>query len=189
MLYHVPDLDRTLAEIERVLVPGGQFYAATNGEGHMHEVFDLEEILLREVGQKEGAPSPRSFGQSFTLENGADPIRRHFEPVTLLRYPDGLRVTKPSPDRLHPFHAGRFQTAPPPGAVEAFTRRIEEQIQAQGAIPSPKTAGSSWRSQGDKYKGLSDVRFGQPLFFQQDRLEMCCPRLKENGPFRQLPAR
>ena len=32
MLYHVPDLDRGLAEIARVLCPGGQLVAVTNSE-------------------------------------------------------------------------------------------------------------------------------------------------------------
>lgn len=32
MLYHVPDLDRALSEVRRVLKPGGSFYCATYGE-------------------------------------------------------------------------------------------------------------------------------------------------------------
>ena len=38
MLYHVPDLAAALAEIRRVLKPGGALYAATNGAGHMREL-------------------------------------------------------------------------------------------------------------------------------------------------------
>jgi ubiquinone/menaquinone biosynthesis C-methylase UbiE len=43
MLYHVPDLDQAIAELRRVLCPGGTLLAATNGQGHMHELWQMEE--------------------------------------------------------------------------------------------------------------------------------------------------
>ena len=38
MLYHVPDVDRALAEVRRVLRPGGLFVAVTNGDGHLADL-------------------------------------------------------------------------------------------------------------------------------------------------------
>src|SRR5215216_3134108 len=43
MLYHVPDRPKAFAEIKRVLRPGGRFYAATNGENHLREIYELVE--------------------------------------------------------------------------------------------------------------------------------------------------
>lgn len=63
MLYHVPDLDRGLAQLERVLVPGGRLVAVTNAREHLSE--------LREL-------FPRSWESSFVRENGAEILSRHF---------------------------------------------------------------------------------------------------------------
>lgn len=64
MLYHVPDLERGLAEIARALRPGGTFVAATNSRFHLQELRDL-------VGS---GPSTLKFSR----EDGEDHLRPHF---------------------------------------------------------------------------------------------------------------
>lgn len=87
MLYHVPDRGRALAEIERVLRPGGRFYAATNGKNHMAK---LRELAQRFAPQ---SASPVDLHERFTFEQGHEEIGRLFETVTLHPYENRLIVT------------------------------------------------------------------------------------------------
>jgi SAM-dependent methyltransferase len=65
----VQDIDRGLAEIARVLEPGGRLVANTNSRRHCEEVFDLIAYL----------PDFREW--VFNAENGEDTLSRHFTSV------------------------------------------------------------------------------------------------------------
>jgi ubiquinone/menaquinone biosynthesis C-methylase UbiE len=103
MLYHVPDLDQAIAELRRVLRQGGTLLAATNGQGHMRELWQMVEQALLRLGM-----SPQTVtallerarpaeALSFRLDNGAQWLRRAFTDVHLERYPDALYVTEVEP--------------------------------------------------------------------------------------------
>jgi len=66
MLYHVKDLDRGVAELARVLRPGGILVAVTNSVEHLHELFELGRIAS-DMGRF-----------NFRSDNGEEVLRRHF---------------------------------------------------------------------------------------------------------------
>jgi SAM-dependent methyltransferase len=97
MLYHVPDLDRGLGELARVLRPGGRLVAVTNSGENLRELWSL-------LGEKAVRPHP------FSAENGELPLRRRFGRVErreargTVTFPDRdavLRYVAASATRAH----------------------------------------------------------------------------------------
>ena len=90
MLYHVPDRPKAIAEIKRVLKPGGHLIATTVGENHMKEMMDwLRQVHISKVWE--------SFANPFTLENGLDQLKPYFSQIVLSHYEDNLLVTEVEP--------------------------------------------------------------------------------------------
>lgn len=84
MLYHVPDLQRGLTEVSRVLKADGTFYCATFGEhGMMHHI---EKLL-------DGYIAKSDVDSKFTLQNGERQLKKVFPDVQMLLYEDSLEVT------------------------------------------------------------------------------------------------
>lgn len=88
MLYHVPERDTAIAELARVLRPGGRLYATTNGDGNMRRIYDVLEAV---IGHRP------AHGSEFTLQNGREQLERHFESVECRRFDDALLVDEVEP--------------------------------------------------------------------------------------------
>lgn len=81
MLYHVPDIDKALSEVSRVLKNGGYFYAGTSGEN------GIMETIVDWLGLG------KAYVNTFSLENGGTRLEKHFPKVEIHRYRDSLEVT------------------------------------------------------------------------------------------------
>ncbi len=92
MLYHVPDRPRALAELRRVLKPGGALYATTVGDRHMVEMWRLIAPVIPDILEK-----VRHVSRGFTLENGGAQLAPCFASVTRDDYADSLALTEVEP--------------------------------------------------------------------------------------------
>ncbi len=135
MLYHVPDRSRALAEMRRVLKPGGRFYASTIGKTHMQE---LHELVFRFAPSS--APPGKNPFEVFALENGLDQVAQWFSGVALCRYEDALVITEAAPLVDYILSSIRWFNLLGDKTAE-LTQFVERELAAHGAIRVTKDSG------------------------------------------------
>jgi ubiquinone/menaquinone biosynthesis C-methylase UbiE len=127
MLYHVENRPRALAEIARVLVPGGLVHAATNGDDHLRE--------LRELVGYEVWPFS-SHLEAFGLENGRIQLEAVFDDVTTELYEDSLAVTDAEPLVAYVQSSDVFS-----GDLEAVRAAVAARLERDGTFHIAKSSG------------------------------------------------
>jgi SAM-dependent methyltransferase len=99
VLFHVPDLDRGIAELARVLRPSGRLVAVTNYVDHLFELFELAGAL------------EQRFVLTFGAESGEERLSRRFARVerrdahgtVTIRDAEAVRAYLRSSERLAPY--------------------------------------------------------------------------------------
>ncbi len=130
MLYHVPDLPRALAEIQRVLKPGGVLFASTVGGRHMAEMW----ALLRRVRPRIWETN-QDVTASFNLETGMEHLYHRFGELRLFEYEDSLNITEVEPLVAYLLSSQILQADPLSEAeLCALRSEIAARITAEGAI-------------------------------------------------------
>lgn len=132
MLYHVPDRKRALAEIHRVLKPGGRLYAAANGKGDKRSIAELGRRVNPNV-----FPDKAENSDWFSLERGRNELEEWFSNVRLRRYEDALRITESGPLVAYFKSFGRLSDQ----ELRELEKIADQEMAGKGAIHIRKQPG------------------------------------------------
>ncbi|KAB2758360.1 MULTISPECIES: methyltransferase domain-containing protein [Brucella/Ochrobactrum group] len=125
MLYHLPDPSKGIAEMHRVLKPGGFLAVTTNGAGNMRELYALTTVF----GSAPVDPAGAALGYAAAEQL----MQAQFGDVTMTQHPARLRVTEPEDVFL-------ALTSYPPGdradeaQLAAFRDAITQAFQAGNGV-------------------------------------------------------
>jgi len=126
MLYHVPDIGLAVSEAVRVLRPNGYFMATTNSAHTMPEYMTLRR---RAADRFPGLTSPEMITGAFSLENGPEVLRPHFEQVKVHTLPGTLRF--PTAQPFVDYFASTRALTMPPGHTDAEWQAVLDFVQAE----------------------------------------------------------
>lgn len=130
MLYHVPDIDKALSEVKRVLKPCGKFYVSTNGKEHMQELEKLVKDYDRNVDY-----DLQKFPNKFGIENGDKILKKHFTNVLLEEFNGQIVVDKVEPVLSYVMSSISFQrNMLNAHKLDSFYEYIETEIEKAGAL-------------------------------------------------------
>lgn len=137
MLYHVPDRERAISEISRVLGPAGVLYASTNGRDHNREMGRMLRVLFPARLDDDY----HQAGIGFSLENGTEQLSRRFSSVSCRRREDSLFVTEVRPLVDYLLSGTATHAAGHDGDVAGLTKLLELELASRGGIPVTKDTG------------------------------------------------
>ena len=126
MLYHCPDIPAAIAELRRVLVPGGALVAVTNAHDHLLELWD---VYADVTGLR-----PSFFVDRFDLASGDAPLREVFDDVRVERFDGMLDVPDAQPIVDYLASTVHFVDRKDDQVLEEIRARVQRVIDAQGAF-------------------------------------------------------
>src|SRR5690606_10489133 len=101
MIYHLPDIERGLSEMRRVLQPRGLLIASTNGADDKSALDDLWSRAAAEVLGVPDGPRRIKLSRRFDLEGAPVLLRPHFSDIVIHDLPGIIEVQDPEPVLNH----------------------------------------------------------------------------------------
>jgi len=135
MLYHVPDRERALIELRRVLRADGRLYAATNG---LTDGIGLGAWVRQALHQEDQRQEETTIDR-FSLETGRAQLKRVFASVATHRYEDALEITEVEP--LIAYVRSTGGTLAHPGKLDELRDAAALEIERHGCLFLAKNAG------------------------------------------------
>jgi SAM-dependent methyltransferase len=132
MLYHVPNVERAIGELHRVLKPTGSLVCATNSQFNMPEFDQLTRRVFSNLGAN--GPEVENFvkpaTKQFTLEDAAMFLGRHFKAVARFDLPGALVFPSKQPvlDYFNSMRALKEPLLPPRVTWEEFVGQLGENV-------------------------------------------------------------
>jgi ubiquinone/menaquinone biosynthesis C-methylase UbiE len=136
VMFYVKNPEKALAEITRVLKPGGVFICSTYGQTHMKEISALVQEFDPHISLSEV-----KLYEAFGLDTGENQLKPFLKEVQLRRYEDRLRVTdvKPLLDYIMSCHGNQHEYLN--ARYEKFKAFLEEKLSRKGYLEITKDAG------------------------------------------------
>ena len=133
MLYHLKDPAKAIAEMHRVLKPGGFLAVTTNGMGNMRKFYELATVL--------GSPPHDPAAAAFGYDSAERLMRLQFGNVVVSQHPARLRVTEPEDVYLALTSYPPGDEAPQSKLVQLRTAIGEAFVQGNGVLEVGKESG------------------------------------------------
>lgn len=136
MLYYVKEPEKALAEIYRVLKPGGTLYVSTTGNNHLQELKQLltdfnKSLVLSGFSLKK-----------FNLDQGKAMLERWFSDIEIRTYQDALVITEVEPLLEYILSAsGNLADILVGDVIDEFRNYLKNSITSHGSLYFTKNIG------------------------------------------------
>jgi SAM-dependent methyltransferase len=124
MLYHCPDIADTIAELRRVLRPGGAMVAVTNAHDHLSELWDAYTAVT--------GKDAKFFVDRFDLDNGELLLRTAFDDVDVHRTGANLLVPDAQPVVDYLASTFNFADRQDDSVLDEIRRHVQQRIDREG---------------------------------------------------------